>query len=214
QAWGQAREVIADAAGKAGIRNPFRFQGQYHDDESGLHYNRYRYYDPEIGRFISRDPIGLMGGINIHSYAPNPTEWVDPIGLSKKKTNAGTKAVSCPCEQDDPCGSPTKVDWTSHGGKHVPSKNASWKDTVKSTKTGAAKYKPEVNIQALERSAWATGTPVSTGGKNTSWKVASMPDVIGASEGKETNLMRVECSQGVIHGHPISQTEYNKLTRR
>ncbi|VEB41548.1 Uncharacterized conserved protein [Chromobacterium violaceum] len=35
QAWGQAREVIADAAGKAGIRNPFRFQGQYHDDESG-----------------------------------------------------------------------------------------------------------------------------------------------------------------------------------
>ncbi|MTD33739.1 RHS repeat domain-containing protein [Paludibacterium denitrificans] len=34
-----------------GIRNPFRFRGQYHDDESGLHYNRYRYYDPEIGRF-------------------------------------------------------------------------------------------------------------------------------------------------------------------
>ncbi|VEB41550.1 Cell wall-associated polypeptide CWBP200 [Chromobacterium violaceum] len=60
QAWGQAREVIADAASKAGIRNPFRFQGQYHDDESGLHYNRYRYYDPDIGRFISRDPIGLM----------------------------------------------------------------------------------------------------------------------------------------------------------
>ncbi|MGC0155749.1 DUF6531 domain-containing protein, partial [Chromobacterium vaccinii] len=42
KAWGQAREIIADAAGKAGIRNPFRFQGQYHDDESGLHYNRYR----------------------------------------------------------------------------------------------------------------------------------------------------------------------------
>ncbi|MBP4047320.1 RHS repeat-associated core domain-containing protein [Chromobacterium violaceum] len=58
QAWGQAREVIADAASKAGIRNPFHFQGQYHDDESGLHYNRHRYYDPEIGRFISRDPIG------------------------------------------------------------------------------------------------------------------------------------------------------------
>ncbi|MBP4047330.1 RHS repeat-associated core domain-containing protein, partial [Chromobacterium violaceum] len=70
---------------KAGIRNPFRFQGQYHDDESGLHYNRHRYYDPEIGRFISRDPIGLMGGINIHSYAPNPTEWIDPLGLVKKK---------------------------------------------------------------------------------------------------------------------------------
>ncbi|WP_089085940.1 RHS repeat-associated core domain-containing protein [Aquitalea magnusonii] len=74
--------MIAEAAASAGIRNPFRFQGQYHDDESGLHYNRYRYYDPEIGRFISRDPIGLLGGINIHTYAPNPVEWVDPLGLA------------------------------------------------------------------------------------------------------------------------------------
>ena len=82
QAWGQAREVIADAASKAGIRNPFRFQGQYHDDESGLHYNRHRYYDPEIGRFISRDPIGLVGGINTHSYTLNPVIWIDPLGLS------------------------------------------------------------------------------------------------------------------------------------
>ena len=89
QAWGQAREVIADAASKAGIHNPFRFQGQYHDDESGLHYNRHRYYDPDIGRFISRDPIGLMGGLNIHSYTLNPITWIDPLGLSEcpnKKT--------------------------------------------------------------------------------------------------------------------------------
>ncbi|WP_052729272.1 RHS repeat domain-containing protein [Chromobacterium vaccinii] len=107
QAWGEAREVIADAASKAGIRNPFRFQGQYHDDESGLHYNRHRYYDPEIGRFISRDPIGLMGGINIHSYAPNPVEWVDPFGLSKTSSSAGRKQASdkpnqnakCPCRK-------------------------------------------------------------------------------------------------------------------
>ena len=80
QAWGQAREVIADAASKAGIRNPFRFQGQYQDQESGLHYNRHRYYDPEIGRFISRDPIGLFGGMNNFMYATNPVEWVDPLG--------------------------------------------------------------------------------------------------------------------------------------
>ncbi|OQS47592.1 RHS repeat domain-containing protein [Chromobacterium violaceum] len=107
QAWGQAREVIADAASKAGIRNPFRFQEQYHDDESGLHYNRHRYYDPEIGRFISRDPIGLMGGINIHSYAPNPVEWVDPFGLSKTSSSSGRKQKSdkpnqnakCPCRK-------------------------------------------------------------------------------------------------------------------
>ncbi|WP_053077378.1 RHS repeat domain-containing protein [Chromobacterium sp. LK11] len=88
QAWGQAREIIADAANKAGIRNPFRFQGQYQDQESGLHYNSHRYYDPEIGRFISRDLIGLMGGINIHSYAPNPISWLAPLGLAKKPASS------------------------------------------------------------------------------------------------------------------------------
>ncbi|WP_147296204.1 RHS repeat domain-containing protein [Chromobacterium violaceum] len=95
QAWGQAREVIADAAGKAGIRNPFRFQGQYHDDESGLHYNRHRYYDPEIGRFISRDPIGLKGGYNLFAYAPNTIEWVDPFGLTKlRETDPKARSLS------------------------------------------------------------------------------------------------------------------------
>jgi RHS repeat-associated protein len=59
--------------------------GQYHDQETGLHYNRHRYYDPEVGRYISADPIGLAGGLNAHVYAPNPVEWVDPLGLQKKK---------------------------------------------------------------------------------------------------------------------------------
>nr|WP_269467556.1 MULTISPECIES: RHS repeat-associated core domain-containing protein [Burkholderia] len=44
------------------MANPVRFQGQYHDHESGLHYNRHRYYDPEVGRYISLDPIGLQAG--------------------------------------------------------------------------------------------------------------------------------------------------------
>ncbi|MEN9657355.1 MAG: hypothetical protein RL571_820 [Pseudomonadota bacterium] len=91
KAWGEAQVVISEAAKEAGINNPIRFQGQYFDSESGLHYNRYRYYDPEIGRFISSDPIGLMGGFNTHAYAPNPTGWVDPFGLSSSK---------CPCDCD------------------------------------------------------------------------------------------------------------------
>jgi RHS repeat-associated protein len=84
KAWGQAKEAISEAAHKAGLCNPIRFQGQYFDDETGLHYNRYRYYDPYSGRFLSKDPIGLTGGFNVHSYAQNPTEWVDPLGLTKK----------------------------------------------------------------------------------------------------------------------------------
>ena len=60
---------------------PIRFQGQYLDEESGLHYNRYRYYSPKQQRFINQDPIGLVGGINHYQYAPNPVNWVDPMGL-------------------------------------------------------------------------------------------------------------------------------------
>ncbi|WP_374422117.1 RHS repeat domain-containing protein [Chromobacterium sp.] len=99
QAWGQAREIIADAASKAGIRNPCRFQGQYQDEESGLHYNRHRYYDPEIGRFISRDPIGLMGGLNIHNYTPNPVSWVDPLGLAARKPQCPVRAKAIYAEK-------------------------------------------------------------------------------------------------------------------
>jgi RHS repeat-associated protein len=61
---------------------PLRFQGQYFDVETGLHYNRFRYYDPGAGRFVSQDPIGLWGGTNTSSYAPNSTVWSDPFGLA------------------------------------------------------------------------------------------------------------------------------------
>ena len=61
--------------------NPLRFQGQYHDVETGLHYNLHRYYDPQAGRYLSQDPIGLVGGPNPYRYAPNPTGWIDPVGL-------------------------------------------------------------------------------------------------------------------------------------
>ena len=56
-------------------------QGQYLDRETGLHYNLFRYYDPDSGRFTQPDPIGLAGGLNLYQYAPNPVGWVDPWGL-------------------------------------------------------------------------------------------------------------------------------------
>ena len=61
---------------------PFRFQGQFYDVETGLHYNRFRYYDSDVGMFISRDPIELLGGYNVFQYAPNPVHWIDPWGLA------------------------------------------------------------------------------------------------------------------------------------
>lgn len=56
-------------------------QGQHYDDESGMHYNRHRYYDPALGRYISQDPIGLRGGWNLYRYTSNPSRQVDPLGL-------------------------------------------------------------------------------------------------------------------------------------
>ena len=65
----------------AEIDNPLRFQGQYFDAETGLHYNRHRYYNPSTARYLTPDPIKLAGGLNNYQYVPNPTGWVDPLGL-------------------------------------------------------------------------------------------------------------------------------------
>jgi RHS repeat-associated protein len=64
------------------ITNPLRFPGQYYDEESGLHYNWNRYYDPFLGRYIQSDPLGLDAGINFFVYANNrPLTVIDPWGL-------------------------------------------------------------------------------------------------------------------------------------
>nr|WP_301011522.1 RHS repeat-associated core domain-containing protein [Halomonas sp.] len=69
------------------VTQPIRFQGQWHDEESGLYYNRHRYYDPQQGRYISQDPIGLQGGTNLYGYVANPTGMVDPLGLETIANN-------------------------------------------------------------------------------------------------------------------------------
>jgi RHS repeat-associated protein len=67
------------------VAQNIRFQGQYLDPETGLHYNTFRYYDPDVGRFTTPDPIGLNGGLNLYQYAPNPISWVDPLGWCTAK---------------------------------------------------------------------------------------------------------------------------------
>ncbi|MCV7867319.1 RHS repeat protein, partial [Escherichia coli] len=67
------------------LQQLIRLPGQQYDEESGLYYNRHRYYDPLRGRYITQDPIGLKGGWNFYQYPLNPISNIDPLGLETLK---------------------------------------------------------------------------------------------------------------------------------
>jgi len=72
------------------VDNPLRFSSQYYDAESGLHYNTRRYFDPELGRYLSRDPVEESGGGNMYVFSNNDgINNIDPMGLLWKKINCG-----------------------------------------------------------------------------------------------------------------------------
>ena len=77
--WGRLKDEtkVTDSA-----YQPFRLQNQYADRETGLHYNFFRYYEPDAGRFVNQDPIGLWGGENLYQFAANIQTWIDPLGLN------------------------------------------------------------------------------------------------------------------------------------
>ena len=87
QLWGKPIQEIAHRE----IQQNMRYQGQYSGRETRLHYNTFRYYNPDTGRFTMPDPIGLLGGINLYQYAPNPLMWIDPLGLRSKCQFSGDR---------------------------------------------------------------------------------------------------------------------------
>ncbi|MBU1245351.1 RHS domain-containing protein, partial [Myxococcota bacterium] len=87
-AFGKAEVVVA------AVENNLRFPGQYFDGESGLHYNWHRFYDPSTGRYISADPIGLAGGMNLYAYVGgDPVNAIDPEGLKTYMCTAPLHAL-------------------------------------------------------------------------------------------------------------------------
>ncbi|MBS2547744.1 hypothetical protein KGQ19_12790 [Catenulispora sp. NL8] len=76
--WGRTITAGADP----GLDCPLRFPGQYHDAETGLHYNLHRYYSPDLATYIAPDPLGLSAAPNDHAYVPNPLTFSDPFGLA------------------------------------------------------------------------------------------------------------------------------------
>jgi len=83
-AWGQVVEVKGRPTEKGGrpIESPFRLLGQYADEETGLCYTRFRYFDPQHARWLSPDPLGIVGGKNLLAFGGTPTVDVDPWGLA------------------------------------------------------------------------------------------------------------------------------------
>ncbi|YCI29942.1 RHS repeat-associated core domain-containing protein [Erwinia sp. PK3-005] len=78
--WGETQQEQGN--GPLAVPQNLRFQGQYLDRETGLHYNLFRYYDPATGRYTQPDPTGLAGGLNTYAYVGDPLVWVDPLGPS------------------------------------------------------------------------------------------------------------------------------------
>jgi len=82
-------QLVTDSRGRVQVEGdatlcPWRFAGQYRDTETGLHYNRHRYYDADAGQYISRDPLGLRAGLRVYGYVADAGVQSDPLGLSPK----------------------------------------------------------------------------------------------------------------------------------
>ncbi len=87
--YGGIRKQYAGAAGDC----PFRYQGQYEDAETGLSYNRFRYYSAEEGAYISEDPVRMLAGRRFYSYVADPNSWIDPLGLAPVPVQTPSQAT-------------------------------------------------------------------------------------------------------------------------
>lgn len=112
-----------------------RFPGQYYDAETELHYNYFRDYDPETGRYVESDPIGLNGGLNTYGYVEgNPINSIDPYGLAKPDLGSGVESHN---------GGKDHVHW---GDKSDPRKNAINKDgSIRHGKEPPKQIKDKIN---------------------------------------------------------------------
>ena len=89
--WARELDLYGNAIAGDSSFIPFLYQGQYYDEEIGLAYNRFRYYSPESGTYISQDPIRLAGGRNLYAYVYDANNWVDVFGLRKGGGYSGVR---------------------------------------------------------------------------------------------------------------------------
>ena len=107
QVWAWDSDAFGNAAPSGSVTVNLRMAGQYHDAETGLLYNWNRYYNPEIGRYVSSDPIGLEGGINTFNYVEqNPLLYTDPTGEAIPLAFVGGAAVITTLFSTNPANAP------------------------------------------------------------------------------------------------------------
>jgi RHS repeat-associated protein len=131
------------------VENNLRFPGQYYDQETGLHYNYHRYYDPTIGRYLRADPIGLEGGVNEYCYTfANPINSIDNFGLMGKKSpkiprvpspqEIVAKCIAKWAEWENDCGTPAREDQNDDVRKCRKGGKACWEKEVMGWESEAA----------------------------------------------------------------------------
>ncbi len=120
-----------------GIGQPLRLPGQIHDREKGLYYNRHRYYDPQLGGYITQDPIGLEGGANTYMYAiSNPNAFIDAFGLFPEREKLKDTAEKITSAKETVEGAQQIVKGTSKLKTHQETKDEIY-DCLRETKTCA-----------------------------------------------------------------------------
>ena len=138
-----------DSYGKARLNTgssltecPFRYQGQYEDAETGLYYNRFRYYAPDEGMYISQDPITIEGGMNLYGYVTDTTKLIDVAGLSDSSILGGNLG-SAP--------------GLNHDAHHIVMANSE-DPRMKSLRKQMDEFKPPIGKNAKENGIWLPRT--------------------------------------------------------
>ncbi|PHM52860.1 RHS repeat-associated core domain-containing protein [Xenorhabdus sp. KK7.4] len=223
--WGQVDrfQVIASNNPDYHVNCNLRFLGQYEDEESGLYYNRFRYYLPETGQYISPDPIGLLGGFNPYGYVHNPVGFVDPFGLAGDDCNELLRQAKLAKEDRLRRHHSSSATYTKHtraktqeDAMKISSKGGPaqyWNTNAQNNKmTGdeLTKFRNSIEKEALQKGTYSP----QTGGSD--YYIYDAGRNVGYNNGKPTQYMRVEVTKSTneFHGHPISSQDYLGYLKR
>jgi len=212
-AWG---ELESQSAGETECA--IRFQGQWYDEESGLHYNRFRYYDPGTGSYLCPDPIGLTGGTRSYGYVHNPLGWIDPLGLAgcdqirwsqsdKAWVDADGNIVDHPTSLISPQRTQHILYGDSTGGGHM-----SGADITNPAAAGKSQFPASWSEADVAHGISAVATdPASTtvqqtgpaGSLYTNSGNPSRFATTGTYNGQNIKVITEPAGEGIVTGHPV-----------